>query len=670
MEIMNQRKVWAVAITSWCAFNSMGQEAVAGQMEDHPEMYTLGEVVVSGAREGVQASETVYTVSAEEIRSRGARTLDEAIALLPGVNVRTGPEGVPRIDVRGFRTRHVLLLLDGVPMNSAFDQQFDPTSIPTENIAQIKLTAGGSSILYGQGGLGGVINIITRKGSPGVQGMLGAEIGDHQPYRAKASVSSAGDRFNYFLSGSASKVDGFPLSGDFQPGSEQGSGYRKNSDRERNNLLGTVGFTPNQDLSLGLTVNYSQGSFGKPASALADASDPFAAPPKYVRMDDFSGVSVQLAGEYAVTNHLSLRGWSFFNYYQEHENQYDNANLDSFLADGSFRQRVETFVKGITLQPKYDFGSAGAFALSLAAEGDSWENNGLQSRAPVAGSVTFEPLSGHRTLSLYSVGLEYDISPLPGLMLVAGYGHYWQNRSEQNLDDYSLLAGATYDILKETRLKASFKRNVRFPTLGDLYELNNKGNSLLTAENSYTYEAGVEQKLPLESSVALTGYYTTVTNLIQTDQASGRKENLADVRFAGAELVAATHPLKSLLLRATYSYLHSEDRSRAGRDQHQYNPGDKVTLEAKYDFACGLSPYVSLLYQGNQYFYTKNNVTPVQKAKLNDYALVNLKLSQRLLEGRATVYVGADNLFDENYETSYGFPQAGRFLYGGVEFRL
>jgi outer membrane receptor protein involved in Fe transport len=36
----------------------------------------------------------------------------------------------------------------------------------------------------------------------------------------------------------------------------------------------------------------------------------------------------------------------------------------------------------------------------------------------------------------------------------------------------------------------------------------------------------------------------------------------------------------------------------------------------------------------------------------------------------ATLYLGVDNLFDENYETSYGMPQAGRFVYGGIEFRM
>ena len=135
-------------------------------------------------------------------------------------------------------------------------------------------------------------------------------------------------------------------------------------------------------------------------------------------------------------------------------------------------------------------------------------------------------------------------------------------------------------------------------------------------------------------------------------------------------MTAATHYVQKLLLRASYAYLNSQDRSRAGRDEQQYTPGSKLTLETKYDFDCGLTPNASLLYVGNQYFYTKNKVTPVQKAKLNDYTLVNLKLSQKLQGGKLTVYIGANNVFDENYETSYGFPLAGRFIYGGVELRI
>lgn len=670
---MNSKAVLC-ALALCCVLAPKAPDARGAQAGETSDRYTLGEVVVSGtAADGgsrVEASETVYTVIAEEIRTSGAKTLDQAIALLPGVNVRTGAEGVPRIDIRGFRTRHVLLLLDGVPMNSAFDMQFDPTSIPTENIAQIKLTSGASSVLYGQGGLGGVINIITRKGSPGVHGTIAGEVGDHQPYLAKATLSAATDRFNYFLSGSASQVDGFPLSGDFGAVAGQGSGYRNNSDRQRQNLLGTIGFSPTSDLALGVTVSYSQGSYGKPAGTIGDPVDPFASPPKYARVEDYSGFYLQLAGEYAATDRLTLRGWAFTNRHDEDANQYDDANLNSFQADGSFREQVRTSVLGATLQPRYDFGSTGALTLSLGGETDRWENGGLLTVNPVSGgTASFSELSAEKSLAVYSAALEYEVSPSSGLGLVAGYGHYWQQRSELDQDDYTLLLGASYDVLPDTRLKGSFKRNIRFPSLGDLYDLS-KGNALLASERSLSYEAGVEQKLPLETKLALTGFYTKAENLIQNDQAADRNMNISEVRFAGLELQAETHPIKRLLLRASYAYLHSEDRSRPGRDQVQYNPEDKVTLEAKYDTASGGSAYLALSRVANQYFYTKDSVALVQKAKLNDYTVVNVKVSQRVLQERVTLYLGANNLFDENYETSYGFPQPGRFLYGGFEVRL
>ncbi|HEX8960619.1 MAG TPA: TonB-dependent receptor, partial [Geobacteraceae bacterium] len=630
-----------------------------------------GEIVISGKAEGVETTQTVRTVTSEDIKAKDARTLDQAISLLPGVNVRIGADGTPRIDIRGFRTRHVVLLLDGIPMNSAVDQQFDPTIIPTENIAEIKLTEGASSILYGQGGLGGVINIITKKGTKGIQGMIAGETGDHEPYLARASISGAAGKVDYFVSGSFSKVNNFPLSDDFHPTAEQAGGYRNNSGRERNNLFGNIGFSPNKDLTLGVAVNLTEGSFGKPSSAISDPLnlDPFASPPKFERIDDFAGVSAQLAADYQITDRASIRGWLFTNQMNEHDNLYDNANFNSFtLANGSFQEHVKTAISGVSLQPKYDMGRAGTITLSLAGEWDSWENSGLQTN--IRNNVTtISPLNADKSLQVYSAGVEYGISPLQGLQLVAGYGHYWQTRDERNEDDYSLLIGASYDISKETRINAAFKRNIRFPALGDLYDLT-QGNPNLSAERATTYEAGVEQKLPLNSTASITGFYTDARNVIQNNQTSGTNTNLAEIHFTGFEVAASTQFVKRLLLRASYTYLDSEDKSRAGRDQQQYTPGDRATLEGRYDFDCGFTPYVSLLYVGNQYFYTKNNFSPVLKKKLSDYALVNVKLSQRMANNKVTLYVGVDNLFDRNYETSYGFPQAGRFLYGGVEFRL
>jgi outer membrane cobalamin receptor len=663
---MQQKILLLLCLTIFSGLFTLQSSGYAAEPDNQPVVSTLGEIVISAQGDGVQATETIHTVTSEDIRHSGAKTLDQAISLLPGVNVRTGGEGIPRIDIRGFRTRHVVLLLDGIPMNSAFDQQFDPTIIPAENIAEIKLTSGASSVLYGQGGLGGVINIITRKGTAGAQGVIAVEAGDHAPTLGRGTLSGSTDRFNYFLSGSATKVDGYPLAKGFKATSEQGSSYRINSDKERNTVFGSIGLTPNKDLTLGATVSYSQGSFGKPPSAINDPFDPFANSPKYSRVDDYSGISAQLATDYALSSTISLRGWAFYNRQNEHVNQYDTSSFDSFnRVAGSFQERVITTIKGITLQPRYEMGAAGTLSLSLTAEDDRWENSGPLTVA----ANTFTLLVADKSLTLYSTAIEYELSPLPGVGVVAGYGHYLQSRDDQNANDYSLLVGVRYDLSQDLRVKASYKRNIRFPSLGDLYDLS-KGNSSLAAERSFTYEAGVEQKLPQNSTINVTGFYTVAENLIQNDQATTKNTNLTEVRFTGMEISATTQWINRLVLRTSYAYLSSEDRSRAGREQQQYTPGNKVTLDGRYDFECGLTPYMSLLYVGNQYFYTKNNVTPVQKAKLNDYTLVNFKLSQRLIESNVTIYIGANNLFDENYETSYGMPQAGRFFYGGIEFRL
>lgn len=127
--------------------------------------------------------------------------------------------------------------------------------------------------------------------------MVSAETGDHYPYLVRSSLSAKKDAFDFFISGSSTDVDGFPLSDGFDKTSVQDSDYRKNSDRVRHNVLGTIGYTPNDNLSLGFTFNYNQGEYGKPPGTINDNNDPFASTPKYERIESYEGLSLQLAGD-------------------------------------------------------------------------------------------------------------------------------------------------------------------------------------------------------------------------------------------------------------------------------------------------------------------------------------------------------------------------------------
>lgn len=91
-----------------------------------------------------------------------------------------------------------MLLLDGIPIKNTYDDQFDPTLIPVDYIQEIKISTGGTSQLYGQGGIGGVINIITKKGTPGFHGSLTGEVSEENAYLGRATVYGASGKFNSF----------------------------------------------------------------------------------------------------------------------------------------------------------------------------------------------------------------------------------------------------------------------------------------------------------------------------------------------------------------------------------------------------------------------------------------------------------------------------------------
>ena len=123
-------------------------------------------ISVTERSEIIEEVGTTRRIDRAEIEARNARTLDEALKLIPGIYVRTGGDGTPRIDVRGFRSRHVLLLVNGVQMNSTSDGQFDPARISTDSIREIKISYGSSSILYGDNALAAVIEITTVDETP------------------------------------------------------------------------------------------------------------------------------------------------------------------------------------------------------------------------------------------------------------------------------------------------------------------------------------------------------------------------------------------------------------------------------------------------------------------------------------------------------------------------
>jgi vitamin B12 transporter len=636
-------------------------------------VFQLGELVVTARRPVSELGGTLRVIDAKEMRATGARTLDEALALLPGVNIRTGGAGVPRVDLRGLRSRHVILLLNGIPLNSTYDGQFDPAFIPVQNIAKIKVVTGTASVLYGQGGLGGVIDIVTKQGAPGLRGRVSGELRQVDGRLVRGVVSGGSGGVDVLVSGSAASVAGYPSVAGSPTLGVTTSGERQNSDRARVNLFGLASAVPAPGLHVGVSAGHTDGSYGIPPGTIDNETDPFVSRITYDRVTDRRGDFMQLASSFDASRAVQVRGWAYLNTLHQDEARYDDNTYRSMsdpTVRGTYIQASRTFLRGAQTQLSVE-GGWGRATLALSGERDGWRTNMSIRDVSLGGRPRtwgVRDYADSRSLAIYGTALEYQVRPLDRLGLVAGYMHDWLSRDSVGTTAAGgAMAAAYYDLAPGLRVRASAAHKFRFPTIRQLYE-ENGGNPNLRTELANVYEVGASRALPADSRIGLTLYRMDVRDYIERPAQGEPFANFDVYRMQGVELTAETHPLTRLSLRGSYSFLDARDYSPgAARGQLQYRPRHRIVAEGEYRFVFGARLAASYLRVADQFYYSRQ--APVEKARLPAYTLVNARISQPVLADRADLYVGADNLLDVAYEDEYGSPQATRVVYGGVSIR-
>ena len=130
----------------------------------------LGDVVVSATISGTQLknmTQNTTVLTKEELELAPDQTIDQVLKNTPSVFLNDQPYYAKDptgqgINVRGLGTARTLVLIDGVPANDAMYGTVQWNLVPMSSIQDVEFIRGGVSNLYGNMGLGGVINIITR----------------------------------------------------------------------------------------------------------------------------------------------------------------------------------------------------------------------------------------------------------------------------------------------------------------------------------------------------------------------------------------------------------------------------------------------------------------------------------------------------------------------------
>src|SRR5438270_11348960 len=196
---LSRKKESGMPRTSWIAVVVL---AVMVSTAHAQEVKHAEPVVVTATRTETPAEQlgaSVTVITGDDIDTRRYPTVDEALRGVPGVEIRrSGSFGkTTAISIRGANPNQVQVLVDGMRVKSPTLGQVDLSDLSPELIERIDVIRGPQSTLYGADAIGGVVNIITRRGKGPVSAWGTQEVGNYDTLRSGTGVSRSEGIFDY-----------------------------------------------------------------------------------------------------------------------------------------------------------------------------------------------------------------------------------------------------------------------------------------------------------------------------------------------------------------------------------------------------------------------------------------------------------------------------------------
>jgi vitamin B12 transporter len=618
-----------ILLTTTCLLGALPTTAAfAAQATATPE------IVVTANRMATpkdQVGSSVSVITRADIEQSGASQVFDVIKNVPGIAVsRTGGFGAAaNVRLRGSNPGQVRVMIDGVFVNdpSGVNTEYDFASLPVGNIERIEILRGPQSALYGSDAMGGVINIITRKGEKGSPQYNGqVEIGSFQTYRQSGGVSGATDKVNYSLQLQNDQNKGF---------SRSSLGSEKDGAHDRT-VGATFGVKLTSNLKLDVSGNYSNLDTDFDPSARTDG------PASTNRKTMLGRTALTLNTFDGAWQHIaSLQGAR-----TERENNQPTSSSNRFSAfDGE--QYAAEYQTNLKLRER-DVATLGAV---------SEKQQATANRTTSAGAIV--QTLRERDFTTNSLYGQYMFGLGKGTTFTFGGRH----------DDHSLFGSAnTYRLtaaqeLNEgnTVMRSSVGTGFKAPTLTQLYGPFG-ANPNLNPEESTGYDLGVEQRfLNKKLLLGVTGFYNDYKNLI--GYTSGYV-NINKASTQGIESIAEYKISPEWEVRASHTYLLAKDETTTfnllRRPKHSFLVGTDYTVLGKASIG-GDVRYVSQM--GDVM-----NVSPFGTMYIKPFTTVDLRGSYDI-DQNLTMYSRIENILDKRYQETNDYTAPGAAVYVGLRAR-
>jgi len=617
----------------------------AGTASAQPEARILPETVVSANRVEVpsrQVGSAVTVITGEEMEKRQIRIVADALRDVPGVSVnRTGPRGLfTQVRIRGNEGNHTKVFIDGVEANDpSGDFEFDFANLLAADIERVEVIRGPQSALWGSDAIGGVINVITKRGKSGarVNGYL--EAGSFDTYSGNAAVSGAGSNYRYFASGAFYKTQGVNMS---RFGSET-DGYENGTF----NLSGAVDPTETLELSFNgtyITNNVQSDPQSFTTGLFVDGDQERNGNQFYGRAQ---GKLETMGGQW---EHIFGANYTSTDF----ENMVDKA-FSSKNAGTKTRLDYQSNVYFSTPQ----FASAN-HTVTLYAQyaHETFENE----------SVGFPASNQEQSLDSASAAVEYLVGMWDRLFLTAS-GRFDDNERFEDAATWRL-TGAYVQSETGSKLHASAGTGVKNPGFFDLFGFvptTFVGNPNLSPEKSTGWDIGYEQSFFRDRLVMdLTYFQQELTDeivLVGLGAGLSTVENQdGDSERHGVEFSASAAITESLDMTAAYTWLESEDPDG---NQEVRRPNRIASLVFNYLLPGGRGN-VNLNIQYNGEMDDLDFSTfPATRQTLDSYTLVNVAGAYNVTKN-VQLFGRIENLLDQDYEEVWSAQSPGIGFFAGL----
>ncbi|MFC2166392.1 TonB-dependent receptor plug domain-containing protein [Acidobacteriota bacterium] len=608
-----------------CNPSSAFQANTQEKQEKKKKQEKITEEIIVEAKvpKDIPISSTTF-IKKEMIATLTPRDLSEVLSFTSGTLVSSGSKNEYRLKIRGFTGQRIVLLYDGIPIYEPYYNSFDLKTLPAENVENLKVVKGASSVLYGPNALGGVVNIITKRPQP--------------PSFSLRGLFDSNGGYGLSTSGSVRWKDIlFSVSADYDESDrlKWNSGGEnipmENSDYRRRNILGKVYFYPGKKHEILLELAHYASQFGVPP-----VQEYYF--PRYWRFNKWNRTQINLGGTFFLFKDSSLQ---FRSYYVRHDNI-----LDAFT-DSSF--------SALQWRSSYANSSYGVFMIGtvpyLSKEELKFSVNFRNDRVRIQDDIGVEWSDyTHQTISL---GAENHLNIGQMWKLVGGLSlDYLKKLTGENKTSLNPIAGIKFNPSDFFDLHLTLSKKSRFPPMKYLYSTTN-GNPDLRDERAMSYELGWNYKKEFSLAGAL--FFNRIKDLIQSirlPDGYNTNLNIGNADISGFE-IGLQKMWSWIGLSLNYTYL-------SGKDRDSSQPLDLLP-ESQFNFMVDFTVPLDMKLSVWGLAVSQSELKIKDNVVFNPgYFVLNAVIYKRVK--KFEIFLKGENLLNSFYTTEPGYPMKSRTI--------